>query len=141
MDPSYSRSINLFLNSLALQIKSKRPFEKSGTIYPVTQHITSQKTCIFKNTALRVSNLACLRMVKAVTPVTSYAFLTSAWKNSLLLPTIEYLIQLTAHVTRNICYFVMFFLHVSAPVGHLQGGHLQRNTFATNAAKNVLKWG
>jgi hypothetical protein len=79
-------------------------------------------------------------MVKAVTPITSYAFLMDPWKNSLLPSTMHYLIQLTAHVTRNICHFVIFLLHVSASVGHFQGGHLQRNIFVTNAAKNVPIW-
>jgi predicted ABC-type sugar transport system permease subunit len=42
--------------------------------------------------------------------------------------TVQYLIQLTAHVTITICYFVMRILHVSAHIDHLQGGNLQRNT-------------
>jgi hypothetical protein len=48
---------------------------------------------------------------------------------------IHYLIQLTVHVTINICNLVMLFLHVFAPISHLQGGHLQRNTFIK---KNVF---
>jgi len=33
----------------------------------------------------------------------------------------------------------MLLLHVSAPIGHSQGGHLQRNKFKINADKDVHK--
>jgi hypothetical protein len=37
--------------------------------------------------------------------------------------------QIIPHETINVCYFVMFLLHILAPVGHLQGGNLQKNSF------------
>jgi len=43
--------------------------------------------------------------------------------------TVQYCIQVNAHVTLTICYFVMLPLHVSAPIGHFHGGHLQMYTF------------
>jgi hypothetical protein len=42
---------------------------------------------------------------------------------------IQYLIPLTARVTINICYFEIFLLHVTTPIGYQQGSHLQRNAF------------
>jgi hypothetical protein len=41
--------------------------------------------------------------------------------------TVQYFVQLIAHVTVNnysVCYFLMLLLHVLASTGHLQGGHL-----------------
>jgi hypothetical protein len=50
---------------------------------------------------------------------------------------LQYLIQLTAHVTRNI-YFVMLFLYVTASIGHHEGGQLHRKDISvTNAVKDV----
>jgi len=43
----------------------------------------------------------------------------------------------TARVIIRVCYFVMLFPHVSAPIDHLQGGRLQRNKFELNAVKDV----
>ena len=48
-------------------------------------------------------------------------------------------------VTKNCCFmgdllFVMLLLHVSAPTGNPEGGHLQRNTFTTTAIKYVHIW-
>ena len=107
MVPSYSRSINLYLNTLALHKNQNDP-SKSRELFTQRYSIIFQKTCIFRNTALRASNLACLRMVKAVPPVTSYAFIMGEWKTLLLLCSMQYavcsmqyFIQLTAHVTRN----------------------------------------
>ena len=34
----------------------------------------------------------------------------------------------------------MLLLLVSTPLGHLQGGHLQRNKFTTNAVEDVPIW-
>lgn len=50
---------------------------------------------------------------------------------------VQYLIQLKAHVTINVCYFVMVILHVSISKGHLQGDYLQRNIFILNAVQDL----
>ena len=50
---------------------------------------------------------------------------------------IQYLIHLIAHLTTNMSYFVVLILHVSAPIGHLQEGNLQQNTFVTSVAQGV----
>jgi len=42
-----------------------------------------------------------------------------------------------ARVIINNNYFVMIVLHFSARIGHLQGIHLQRNTFIINAVQDV----
>jgi hypothetical protein len=34
--------------------------------------------------------------------------------------------QIIPHETINVCYFVMFLLHILAHVSHLQGGNLQK---------------
>jgi hypothetical protein len=77
-------------------------------------------------------------MVKTVPPGNSI-FLRNA---RLEIFTMQYLIQVNSRVTRNtICYFVVFFLHISGHVDHLRGGHLQRNTFVTNAVKMCVYMG
>jgi hypothetical protein len=48
-------------------------------------------------------------------------------------------IELIAHVTINMCSFMMLLLHVSARIGHLQGGHLQRNDVHTKVDHWVLQ--
>jgi hypothetical protein len=50
---------------------------------------------------------------------------------------IQYLIKQIAHVTISNCHCVMILLHVSAAIGPLQAGHLQKNTFIINAVKDV----
>jgi hypothetical protein len=50
---------------------------------------------------------------------------------------VQYLIQLTAHVIKSICYVVMILLYVSARIGRLQGGQLKRNVFIINAFEYV----
>jgi len=51
--------------------------------------------------------------------------------------TIQYLIQLTGHVTINICYFIILILCVSALMGNLQRVHLQRSTFTINTLQDM----
>jgi hypothetical protein len=48
----------------------------------------------------------------------------------------QYLIQITAHMTINneLC-FVMLFVHFSALIDHLKGNNLQRNKCVTSAVK------
>jgi hypothetical protein len=39
-----------------------------------------------------------------------------------------------------VSYFVMLLVHVLASMSHLQGGHLQGNTFKTNVLNDVHIW-
>jgi hypothetical protein len=52
--------------------------------------------------------------------------------------TIQNLIQLTGHVTINICCFIMLILCVSALTGNLQKVHLQRSTFTINTLEMCI---
>ena len=49
--------------------------------------------------------------------------------------------NLIAHIIINgCCYFVLLLVHVLASMIHFLGGYLQRNTFKTNAIKDVRIW-
>jgi uncharacterized membrane protein len=50
---------------------------------------------------------------------------------------VQFLIQLNAHVTIAICFFVVTLLHVLAHIGYLQGYHLQRNSFIINSVQDA----
>lgn len=50
---------------------------------------------------------------------------------------IQYLIQLTAHISINISTFVVLLLHVLAITGHILGGHLQSYMSMINAVQDV----
>jgi hypothetical protein len=53
------------------------------------------------------------------------------------LTSVQYLIQIVAHVIISICYVVMFLLHVSALIGRLQGSQLKRNVFIVSAVTYI----
>ena len=53
------------------------------------------------------------------------------------LTSVQYLIQLIAHVIISICYVVIFLLHFSALIGRLQGSRLKRNVFTISAVQYV----
>ena len=51
----------------------------------------------------------------------------------------QYFIQLTAHVTINTFLFFILLSHILAHKGHLQGGYLQRKTFIMYAVQDMYK--
>jgi hypothetical protein len=81
--------------------------------------------------------LACSLLHRVLSPQKESQYLFNVAHIPCKRLTLQYLIQLTARATINICCFVMLFLHVSAGRVHLQGGRLRRNTFIINIT-NVI---
>jgi hypothetical protein len=50
---------------------------------------------------------------------------------------IQYLVQQTARVIMSDCHFLIPLLRISAAIGNLQEGHLQRTTFIINSLKDM----